>query len=79
MPWPKAGATQYHTELGLPDKSRASKGLVVCYLVWLESLGWVCGPAQMCCSGGLLLWSVTNCLKTESRKNKGIIKESNQS
>ena len=30
MPWPKTGATQYHVQLGLPDKGRAIKGLVVC-------------------------------------------------
>ena len=30
MPWPKTGATQYHAQLGLPDKGRAIKGLVIC-------------------------------------------------
>ncbi len=30
MPWPKTGATQYHAQLGLPDKVHAIKGLVVC-------------------------------------------------
>ena len=29
MLWPKTGATQYHAQLGLPDKGRAIKGLVV--------------------------------------------------
>ena len=29
MPWPQKGATQYHAQLGLPDKYRAIKGLVV--------------------------------------------------
>ena len=29
MPWPKTGATQYHAQLGLPDKGYAIKGLVV--------------------------------------------------
>ncbi len=29
MPWPQTGATQYHAHLGLPDKGRAIKGLVV--------------------------------------------------
>ncbi len=28
MPWT---ATHYHAQLGLPDKGRANKGLVVCY------------------------------------------------
>ena len=23
MPWPQTGATQYHAQLGLPDKGRA--------------------------------------------------------
>ncbi len=32
-PWLKTGATQYHAQLGLPDKSRAIKGLVV-YNIW---------------------------------------------
>ena len=27
MPWPKTDVTQYHTQLGLPDKGRAIKGL----------------------------------------------------
>ena len=27
--------TQYHSQLGLPDKGRAIKGLVVCYVEWL--------------------------------------------
>ena len=32
MPWPqKTGATHYHAQLGLPDKGRAIKGLVVCW------------------------------------------------
>ncbi len=29
MPWPKTGATQYHAQLGLPEKGRAIKGLVI--------------------------------------------------
>ena len=29
MNWPKTGATQYHAQLGLADKCRALKGLVV--------------------------------------------------
>ncbi len=35
MPWPQTGATQYHAQFGLPDKGRAIKGLVVCYVGWL--------------------------------------------
>ncbi len=30
MPWPQTGAIQYHVQLGLPDKRRAIRGLVVC-------------------------------------------------
>ncbi len=30
MPWPQTVATQYHAQLGLPDKGRAIKELVVC-------------------------------------------------
>ena len=30
MPCPKTGATQCLAQLGLPDKGRAIKGLVVC-------------------------------------------------
>ncbi len=30
MPWPKTGRTQYHSQLSLPDKGCAIKGLVVC-------------------------------------------------
>ncbi len=30
MPWPQTGATQYHAQLGLPDKGHAIKELVVC-------------------------------------------------
>ncbi len=30
MPWPQTGATDYHAQLGLPDKCRAIKGLIVC-------------------------------------------------
>ena len=35
MPWPQAGAT--YAQLGLPDKGRAIKGLVVCW-IWLVSM-----------------------------------------
>ncbi len=27
MPWPKTGASNFHAQLGLPDKSLAIKGL----------------------------------------------------
>ena len=30
MPWPLRGATQFHAQLGLPDKGSVIKGLVVC-------------------------------------------------
>ncbi len=38
MPWHQTGATHYYTQLGLPDKGHAIKGLVVCYPVRLESM-----------------------------------------
>ncbi len=38
MPWPQTGATQYHAQLGLPDKGRAIKGLGVCNSWDLEPL-----------------------------------------
>ncbi len=38
MPWPQTGATQSHAQLGLPDKGRAIKGLVVCNNWDLEPL-----------------------------------------
>ncbi len=34
--WPETGATQYYAQLGLPDKGRAIKGLVVCNYWSLE-------------------------------------------
>ncbi len=30
IPWPQTGATQYHAQLGLPDKGRAIERLVFC-------------------------------------------------
>ncbi len=30
VPWPQIGATQYHAQLGLPDKGRTIKELVFC-------------------------------------------------
>ncbi len=30
MHWSNSGATECHAQLGLPDKGRAIKGLVVC-------------------------------------------------
>ena len=38
MPWPRTGATQYHAQFGLPDKSRVIKGLVVCNDWYLQPL-----------------------------------------
>ncbi len=39
-PWPQTGATHHHVQLEPPDKDRAIKGLLVCYVVWLELMGW---------------------------------------
>ncbi len=42
MPWPKqAQLISMHTQLGLQDRGRAIKGLVVRYEVWLESMRWM--------------------------------------
>ncbi len=48
MPWPKTGATQYHEQLGLTDKGREIKGLVVCNSWDLEPLDLLNGLA-ICC------------------------------
>ena len=48
MPWPQTGATQYHAQLGLPDKGRAIKGLVVCNSCYLEPLDLLNGLALGC-------------------------------
>ena len=45
MPWPQTGATQYHAQLGLPDKGRAIKGFVVCNYWDLEPLDLLNGLA----------------------------------
>ncbi len=38
MPWHQTGSTQYHAQLGLPEKGSAINGLVVCYSWDLEPL-----------------------------------------
>ncbi len=48
MPWSQTGATQYQTQLGLPDKSLAIKGLVVCKNWDLEPLDLLNGLALGC-------------------------------
>ena len=48
MPWPQTGATQYHTQLGLPDKDRTIKGLVFCNNWDLEPLDLLNGLALGC-------------------------------
>ncbi len=45
---PKTGANQYLAQLGLPDKGRAIKGLVVCYIWDLEPLDLLKGLALGC-------------------------------
>ncbi len=49
MPWPKTGATQYHAQLGLPDKGCTIKGLVVCNSWDLELLDLLNGLALQGC------------------------------
>ncbi len=48
MPWPQPGGTQYHAQVGLPDKGRAIKGLVVCNNWDLEPLDLINGLALGC-------------------------------
>ncbi len=48
MPWLKTGPTQSNAQLGLPDKSRTNKGLVVCNNKDLEPLDLQNGPALGC-------------------------------
>ncbi len=38
MSWPQTDATHYQAKLGLPEKDRAIKWLVVGYVLWLGSL-----------------------------------------
>ncbi len=48
MPWLLTGTTQYHVQLGLPDKGRTIKGLFV-YNTWdLEPLDLLNGLALGC-------------------------------
>ena len=48
MPRSKTGATQYHAQLGLPDKGRPIKGFVVCNSWDLEPLDLLNGLALDC-------------------------------
>ncbi len=48
MPWPKTGATQYHAQLGLPDKGHAIKELDVCNSWDLEPSDLLNGLALGC-------------------------------
>ena len=48
MPRSLTDAIHYHAQLGPPDKGRPVKGLVVCYVVWLRSIGWVFGLVACC-------------------------------
>ncbi len=48
MPWLQTSATQYRAQLGLPDKGRAIKELVVCNSWDLEPLDMLKGLA-LCC------------------------------
>ncbi len=65
-PWPQKGKTHYQAQLGLPDKGCAIKGLVVCYVVWLWSMGWVLGQVQGAWSSLLLEsgWLSSSCTAT---------------
>ena len=45
MPWHQTGATQHHAQLGLPNKVRAIKKLVVCNDLNLKPLDLLNGLA----------------------------------
>ncbi len=45
MPWSQTGAVQYHAQLGLPDKGRAIKVLVVFIKLGSKAFG----PAKRSC------------------------------
>ena len=49
MPWPQTDATQYHAQLGLPDKGRVIKGMIVCNNWDLEPLDLLNDLALGCC------------------------------
>ena len=51
MPWPQTVTTHYHAQLGFQNKSRAIKGLIVCYVVWLGSMIY-----------GMGLWTIARCV-----------------
>ena len=59
MPWPKTDATQYHAQLGLPDKGRAIKGLVVGNNLDLEPWDLLNGLALGCYQLFPELWIAT--------------------
>ncbi len=48
MPWFQTGTTQYHAQLGLPDKGRAIKGFFVCKYWDLEPSDLLNGLALGC-------------------------------
>ena len=48
MPWPQTGVTQFHAQLGPPDKGLAIKWLVVYYDWDLEPLDLLNGLALGC-------------------------------
>ncbi len=70
MPWPQTGATHYYAQLGLPDKGRAIKGLVVCNNWDLEPLDLLNGLALGCYQPSpevlIVLWMV--CLHVRPRR-----------
>ena len=53
MPWPQTGATHYHVQLGLQDKDRKMKGLVIFYS-W--GVGLLNGLALGCCQWSPKVW-----------------------
>ena len=69
---PQTGATQYHAQLGLPDKGNAIKWFVVCSDWDLEPLGLLNGLALGChqLSPVVLILLYVKCALTDEMRTK---------
>ena len=78
MHWPQTGATQYHAQLGLPDKGRTIKGVVVCYSWDLEPWDLLNGLALGCYQPSPEVWLVPSVFKIyKTIKNVSVTKGTN--
>ena len=87
MPWLQTGATQYHSQLGFPDKGRAIEGLVVFNDCDLKSLDLLIALALGCYQPSLGIWIIfqesfakllKRCTKKEMDKNITLAKKYKQ-